>query len=633
MRFAQPAALLGLLLLPLLALFLRRMRARRATDLAKLGNPALLGRLAASVNQRGRRRRDALLLAALAFLMIALARPQWGSVTQTVEQEGAQLMVALDVSDSMLAQDLKPDRLSRAKLEIADLMSGLGGDEIGLVLFSGAAFVQFPLTSDYDVARAFLESARPGVISQPGTAIADAIRVGLTGLDQRRGGEKVIVVITDGEDTESEATAAAEQAREAGARVYTVGLGTPEGSPIPLFHANGQAAGFKLDADGQVVQSKLNEDLLRSIAEAGGGRYFRAGATGEGFAALAAEIEDLRTGQITSRVESLRIERYQLFLALALLLLGWRELIPDRLAPSRALAAGCLALLTLTGCASAEPAQLNATGNARFAEEDWEAAAEAYAAAQAEEPSSAALAYNLGNAAFRQEDVEGARRHLLEALGLDDGALTRRIHFNLGNLAFNLGDHAAAADSFKAVLRADPQDADAKHNLELALLAMQSAEEQQQQQDGESEEQQESGESEQDQQAQGEQQEGEQGQEQQQEQGESGQQAQGQDQQGAQEGQEPQDQGQQGQGQEPREGEESQQASGGEGNQENEAEGSRPQDGEPGGQAGGGMRERQLDPLQAYRLLQALGGNARTLQEYLQQRYVVPGGRRPAQDW
>lgn len=632
MRFAQPAALLGLLLLPLLALFLRRMRARRAADLVKLGNPALLGRLAGSVNQRGRLRRDALLLAALGLLVIALARPQWGSVTQTVEQEGAQLMVALDVSDSMLAQDLKPDRLSRAKLEIADLMSNLGGDEIGLVLFSGAAFVQFPLTSDYDVARAFLESARPGVISQPGTAIADAIRVGLTGLDQRRGGEKVIVVITDGEDTESEATAAAEQAREAGARVYTVGLGTPEGSPIPLFHANGQAAGFKLDAEGQVVQSKLNEDLLRSIAEVGGGRYFRAGATGEGFAALAAEIENLRTGQITSRVESLRIERYQLFLALALLLLAWRELIPDRLAPSRALAAGCLALLTLTGCASAEPAQLNATGNARFAEEDWEAAAEAYAAAQAEAPDSAALAYNLGNAAFRQEDVEGARRHLLEALGLDDGALTRRIHFNLGNLAFNLGDPAAAADSFKAVLRADPQDADAKHNLELALLAMQSAEEQQQQQDEQSEEQpQESGESEQDQQAQGEQQEGEQGQEQ--EQGGSGQQAQGQDQQGAQEGQEPQDQ--QGQGQEPREGEESQQASGGEGDQADEAEGS-PQDGEPregGRQAGGGMRERQLDPLQAYRLLQALGGNARTLQEYLQQRYVVPGGRRPAQDW
>ena len=234
MTFVNPIFLYGLLLLPLATLFLWWAQRRRQRDLARLGNPVLVQRLSSTVNQRGRRWKDALWLVVLAALLVALARPQWGSVTETVEQEGIEVMVALDISKSMLAQDVKPDRLSRAKMEIADLMERLGGDEIGLVLFSGASFVQFPLTSDYATARTFLDNARPEVISRPGTAIGDAIQTAMRGFDMNRPSQKVIVLITDGEDHEGDALAMARTAAEQGIRIYTIGFGSPEGEPKPM---------------------------------------------------------------------------------------------------------------------------------------------------------------------------------------------------------------------------------------------------------------------------------------------------------------------------------------------------------------------------------------------------------------
>ncbi|MGD8596193.1 MAG: VWA domain-containing protein [Anaerolineae bacterium] len=175
MTFANPVFVYALLLLPAVGLFLVWAKRRRDRDLARLGDPALVQRLSEGVNWQGRRWKDVLRLAVLAALLVALARPLWGTVTETVEQEGVEVMVALDVSRSMLAQDIKPDRLSRAKMEVADLMTRLNGDEIGLVLFSGASFIQFPLTSDYATARTFLDAARPEVISRPGTALGDAM--------------------------------------------------------------------------------------------------------------------------------------------------------------------------------------------------------------------------------------------------------------------------------------------------------------------------------------------------------------------------------------------------------------------------------------------------------------------------
>ena len=331
MTFAQPVFLYGYLLVPLAGLFLWWARQRRERDLARLGDVALVRRLSSTVNWRGRRWRDALWLAVLALMLAGLARPQWGSETQVIEQEGIQVMVALDVSTSMLAQDIKPDRLSRAKMEIADLMGRLGGDEIGLVLFSGASFVQFPLTSDYATAMTFLDNARPEVISRPGTAIGDAIRTAMTGFDANRASQKVIVLITDGEDHGSDALSMAEMAAEQGIMIYTIGFGSPEGEPIPVYNDRGDVVDFKKDRNGEVVLSRLDEGTLQEIAGVGGGKYFRATAGGSELAALVDELGALQKAALSSQMQVFGIERFQSFLLAALVMMVIIELIPDRI--------------------------------------------------------------------------------------------------------------------------------------------------------------------------------------------------------------------------------------------------------------------------------------------------------------
>ncbi|GAB4446004.1 MAG: VWA domain-containing protein [Anaerolineae bacterium] len=287
-------------------------------------------RLTASVNRAGRRWQTALWFVALAALLVALARPQWGTETREVEQEGIEVMVALDVSNSMLAQDIKPDRLSRAKMEVADLMTRLGGNEIGLVLFSGASFIQFPLTADYNTAMSFLDNARPQVISKQGTNMGDAIRTALTGFDFDRPSQKVLVLITDGEAHDADVTGMAQQAADRGVRIYTVGFGSTEGEPIPEYDAAGNVVGYKRDQRGEVVLSRLDEATLRELARIGGGSYHHAG-TGGDLSALTAELDSLQKSALSTQVESWGIERFQLVLWVALLALLLHELIPDRL--------------------------------------------------------------------------------------------------------------------------------------------------------------------------------------------------------------------------------------------------------------------------------------------------------------
>jgi len=332
MTFANPFFLYSLIiLLPPMLLFFLWANRRREAALARLGNPTLVQRLSATVNWRGRRWRNLLWFVTLLMLMVSLARPQWGTETQEVEQEGIEVMVALDVSNSMLAQDIKPDRLSRAKLEIADLMNRLGGDEIGLVLFSGASFIQFPLTSDYATARSFLDNARPEVISRPGTAIGDAIRTAMTGFDYNRSSQKVIVLITDGEDHKANALAVAQQAAGQDIMLYTIGFGSPQGEPIPEYNAQGEVVGFKRDQQGEVVLSKLDEATLQQIAQVGNGRYFRASADGSELDALVGELNTLQKAKLATQLETWGIERFQNFLLVALLALLVSEFIPDRL--------------------------------------------------------------------------------------------------------------------------------------------------------------------------------------------------------------------------------------------------------------------------------------------------------------
>lgn len=330
MIFAYPQLLAGLILVPAAALFLMWAAARQRSALARLGDPALIRRLSDNINWRGRRLQNILRLLALALMIVALARPQWGSEVREIQQEGLQVMVALDVSQSMLAQDIKPSRLDRAKLEIGDLMQRLDGDEIGLVLFSGASFVQVPLTSDYQSALNYMDSAGPNSISRPGTVIGDAIRTAASAFDPELSSQKVLVVMTDGEDKETDPLAAAQEAAEEDVLIYTIGFGTPEGEPIPEVNQFDQTVAYKTDVEGNVVLSKLDESTLQAIAQTGNGQYYRATAGGQELDSLLAEIDQLQQAQLQSRFETRYIERYQIFLALALTVLVLGELIPER---------------------------------------------------------------------------------------------------------------------------------------------------------------------------------------------------------------------------------------------------------------------------------------------------------------
>jgi Ca-activated chloride channel family protein len=331
MIFAKPEYLIALFLLPAVGLLMLWANKKRQSALAKLGDSPLLEKLTSSINWRGRGWRNALQLLALGLFVIALARPQWGSEVRQIDQEGLQVMVALDVSQSMLAQDIKPTRLDRAKLEIADLMRELNGDEIGLVLFSGASFIQVPLTSDYYTALSYLDSADPSVISRPGTVIGDAIRTAMHGFDSTLSSQKVLIVMTDGEDHETDPIAAAKEVADEDVLIYTIGFGTPDGEPIPVLDQNSAIVDYKRDQSGEVVLSKLDENTLQSIAQAGNGQYYRASADGSELGSLLAEINGLQKDQLQSRIETRHIERYQIFLALALVLLVISEFIPDRL--------------------------------------------------------------------------------------------------------------------------------------------------------------------------------------------------------------------------------------------------------------------------------------------------------------
>ncbi len=330
MIFAKPQFLLALLLVPTLSIFLLWSRRQGQKALHRLGDESLIRRLSANINRRGRRWKVTMQIIALSLLIIALARPQWGSQIREIQQEGLQVMVVLDISASMLAQDIKPSRLERAKLEIADLMNRLDGDEIGLVLFSGASFIQVPMTTDYTTALSYLDSAQPGAISRPGTVIGDAMRTAWNGYDQQLNSQKVMVLMTDGEDHETDPIAAAEELADIGVLIYSIGFGTPEGEAVPVLDESGNIKGYKQDQNGKTVLSRLDEATLEEIARTGNGKYYRATASGRELDNLLAEIDRLQKTEVQARFETHYIERFQIFLGLALVALITSEIIPDR---------------------------------------------------------------------------------------------------------------------------------------------------------------------------------------------------------------------------------------------------------------------------------------------------------------
>ncbi len=329
-RFVSTEILLGLFLVPALGAFYWGSRQARKRALAQFGDSALVQKLSASLSRRRRTVKSVLILLSIGFLVLALARPQFGTRVETVRSEGQDVMVVLDVSRSMLAEDVTPNRLERARLEIMRILQRLDGDRIGLVAFAGNAFVQSPLTIDYGAAALFLNAMDPGLIPIQGTNLGEALTVALDAFEEGTRGHRVLIVVTDGEDHEGEIEGVLERALDEGVQIHTVGIGSLEGGPIPDFTASGERSGFIRDDEGSVVTTRLNESTLERVAQATGGRYFPALGSGANLDPLIEEITGAEGRELEAREITQFDEQFQLFLGFAVLLLLVEGSIPER---------------------------------------------------------------------------------------------------------------------------------------------------------------------------------------------------------------------------------------------------------------------------------------------------------------
>jgi Ca-activated chloride channel homolog len=329
MRFGSPGYLWLLLAVPILAALLALTFRRRRSALERFGDLALMRRLTASVSTEKRIIKSVLLVTASIFLILALARPQWGTRVETITRRGIDVIVAVDTSLSMMAEDVKPSRIAQAKAAVLSLMDILQGDRIGLVAFAGTAYVACPLTLDYSAAAMFVDVLDPDLLPVPGTAIAAALRTATAAFPQERR-HKVIILITDGEDHEGDVQAAASAAADQGVIVYTVGVGGAAGEPIPLRNARGEVTGYKEDKEHRKVTSRLGEGDLEAIAVATRGKYFRSTAEGIELRRIYDEIAALDQKTLSSRLQTAYEERYMIPLGAALLLLALEAAIGDR---------------------------------------------------------------------------------------------------------------------------------------------------------------------------------------------------------------------------------------------------------------------------------------------------------------
>jgi len=329
-RFANVPILYLLFLIPGLAVFFVYAFRRKRQILALFGNIDLVKHLSSSVSPKRQLWKAALQTAAVFFLILSLARPQFGTKLKTVKREGQDVVIALDVSLSMTAEDVKPNRLEKAKHEIGSFMDKLQGDRIGLIAFSGKAFVQCPLTLDYGAAKMFLDTMEPDLIPVPGTAVAEAIRKATASFVGQERKHKILILITDGEDHEGKPIETAKAAAQEGVVVYAVGIGFSQGVPIPLYDERGNSVGFKKDRNGEVVMTKLDEITLQKIVLETGGKYYRATPGESELDKIYEDLSKMEKKALSSKQFAQYEERYQVLMAFVLLLVIQDILIPER---------------------------------------------------------------------------------------------------------------------------------------------------------------------------------------------------------------------------------------------------------------------------------------------------------------
>ena len=328
-RFEEPTYLYLLILLPFLAAFYLYSNYRRRKAIRKFGDPVLMAQLMPDVSKYRPDVKFWLVFAAIGLFAVLLARPQFGSKLETVKRQGVEVMIALDISNSMLAQDVQPSRLEKAKRLVAQLVDKMENDKVGMIVFAGDAFTQLPITSDYVSAKMFLESINPSLISKQGTAIGAAINLATRSFTPQEGVGRAVIVITDGENHEGGAVEAAKAAAEKGIQVSVLGVGMPDGAPIPVEGTND----FRRDRDGNVVVTRLNEQMCQEIAQAGDGIYVRVDNSNAAQKAIAQEINKMAKADVETQVYTEFNEQFQAVAWIILLLLLAEMLILERKNP------------------------------------------------------------------------------------------------------------------------------------------------------------------------------------------------------------------------------------------------------------------------------------------------------------
>ena len=333
MRFAEPTNFLIMIAVVLLGVFLLWAVTRKKQMLERFGDLPLLLKTSPYISFARQRTKVLLVLVGLSFVTLALARLQFGTHLEMLRREGIDIVVAVDVSTSMLARDMKPSRLEKAKQEIRGIIDRLKGDRIGLVAFAGEAFIQCPLTLDYSAAQFLLRAMSTTSVSVQGTSLPSAIEMATSAFNEQERKHKVLLLLTDGEDHEGGAVEIAEEARKAGVKIYVVGIGSPSGEPIPVLDRNGEQVGFKKDRNGEVIVSKLDDMILQKIALATGGKYYHASAGEIELDKIFEEINAMEKKELEGTLVTRFDDRYQWPLLLAIILIAGEFFISERKKP------------------------------------------------------------------------------------------------------------------------------------------------------------------------------------------------------------------------------------------------------------------------------------------------------------
>jgi Ca-activated chloride channel family protein len=417
---------------------------------------------------------------AFGLILFALAGPRWGSHYEEVSQKGVDIMILVDVSASMLVEDIQPNRLERARREILDFLRVVQGDRVGLVAFSGAAFVQCPLTLDYAALDMFLNAIQPDLIPVPGTNLGAAIETGLSAFDGDAAADKVVLLITDGEDNEKLGLEAARRAAAGGVKVFVFGIGDAAGGPIPELDGGG---GFKKDSQGKMILSKLEEDGLRQIAALTGGTYVRSVAGDldldivyfDGIKSRT-EARELKSGKI-----KIYEERFTFFVLAAFVFLLLEGFVDEKARAKAASSgrsavgrAGFLLLIHLAVFAAcAVPSMAVEPPDELFRKGKFAEAEKAYAQLDMDKPRDLRYRYNRGCAAYQNNDYQSAAAAFSSVLRRSQDSDVRfSAAFNLGNAVFKQGDFESAAKYYKQAIAYDNTNEDVRYNLELTLRAL-----------------------------------------------------------------------------------------------------------------------------------------------------------------